>query len=132
MFEKPNTITLSGEEFPIKCDIVVLEKIQDVYGSIMTFEKQIYTFVPQLDDKGDIVVDEDGMMIGNVVTPASITALLNALKWMVDEGCEILKDLGEPVPEYTPEKLKRMVDMPPYQLSEIVHDEFTKCFERKN
>ena len=132
MFERPNAITLSGEEFPIKCDIVVLEKIQDVYGSIMTFEKQIYTFVPQLDDKGDIVVDEDGMMIGNVVTPASITALLNALKWMVDEGCEILKDLGEPVPEYTPEKLKRMVDMPPYQLSEIVHDEFTKCFERKN
>ena len=132
MFERPNSITLSGETFPIKCDLVVLEKIQDVYGSIITFEKQIYTFVPKLDDKGDIVTDDDGMMIGNVVTPASITALLNALKWMVDEGCEILKDLGEPVPEYTPEKLKRMVDMPPYQLSEIVHDEFTKCFERKN
>lgn len=132
MFERPNSITLSGEEFPIKCDLVVLEKIQDVYGSIITFEKQIYTFVPKLDDQGDIVTDEDGMMIGNVVTPASITALFNALRWMVDEGCEILKDLGEPVPEYTPEKLKRMVDMPPYQLSEIVHAEFTRCFERKN
>ena len=31
-----------------------------------------------------------------------------------------------------PEELKRMVDMPPYQLSEIVHDEFLRCFERKN
>lgn len=132
MFERPNSITLSGEKFPIKCDLAVLEKIQDAYGSIMAFEKQIYTFVPKLDDKGEIVTDENGMMIGNVVTPASITALFNALRWMVDEGCEILKDLGEPVPEYTPEKLKRMVDMPPYQLSEIVHNEFLRCFERKN
>lgn len=132
MFEKPKTITLSGEEFPFKCDFVVLEKIQDKYSSVLSFERLIYTFVPKLDEKGNPISTEDGMIIGNVVTPADLHPLFDALLWMVDEGCEIMKDLGEPVPEYTPEKLKRMVDMPPYQLSDILHEEYTRCFERKN
>lgn len=132
MFEKPKTITLSGEEFPFKCDFVVLEKIQEKYGSVLAFERMIYTFVPILDDEGNPVITEDGMMMGNVVTPADLKPLFDALLWMVDEGCEIMKDLGDTAPEYTPEKLKRMVDMPPYQLSEIVHEEYERCFERKN
>jgi hypothetical protein len=132
MFERPETITLSGEEFPIKCDMVVLEKIQDKYGSVLAFERLIYTFVPKLDKDGNPIVNEEGMMVGNVVTPADLKPLFDALLWMVDEGCEIMKELGESVPEYTPERLKRMVDMPPYQLSDVLHDEYTRCFERKN
>ena len=42
MFEKKlYTVNLSGTEYPIKCSISVLEKIQDAYGSIEEFEKKI-------------------------------------------------------------------------------------------
>lgn len=131
MYEKPKTITLSGEEIPIKCDFVVLEKIQEKYGSVVAFEKLIYTFVPKLDGDGNLV-ETDGMIVGNVVTPADLKPLFDALLWMVEEGCEIMKELGGTVPEFTPEKLKRMIDIPPYQLSDILHEEYTRCFERKN
>ena len=38
MFEnKLNTITLSGKEYPMKCSILVLEKIQDKYGTCLLY-----------------------------------------------------------------------------------------------
>ena len=44
MFEnKLNTITLSGKEYPMKCSILVLEKIQDKYGTLEEFEAVSYT-----------------------------------------------------------------------------------------
>lgn len=132
MFERPNTLTLSGVDFPIKCDLVVLEKIQDTYGSITEFENMIYRFIPELDEDGNFVKNSEDTIMGRVVTPADLKPLFNALLWMVEEGCEIAKERGDEVPEYTPEKLKRMVDMPPYQLSEELHEEFTRAFERKN
>lgn len=38
MFEKTNYIELSGEKYPIKCDILVLERIQDKYEDLSEFE----------------------------------------------------------------------------------------------
>ena len=38
MFEKMNEITLSGEVYPLRCDMVVLEQIQDAYGTVEVFE----------------------------------------------------------------------------------------------
>ena len=38
MFESLKYIELSGEKFPIKCDMVVLEKIQEEYGNLDLFE----------------------------------------------------------------------------------------------
>ena len=37
MFEKMNEITLSGEVYPLRCDMVVLEQIQDAYGTVEVF-----------------------------------------------------------------------------------------------
>ena len=131
MFETLNRITLSGVELPIKCDLIVLEKIQDRYESITDFENLIYKFTPQLDEKGNPVI-QDGAMIGTVATPPNLRALGDGLVWMVQEGLAIARDEGEDFPTYSAEQLKRMVDMPPYALSELVHGEFLAAFERKN
>lgn len=131
MFETLNRITLSGVELPIKCDLIVLEKIQDRYESISDFEKLIYRFTPQLDKDGNPVI-RDGAMIGTVATPPSLRALGDGLVWMVQEGVVIANDGGEKIPAYTPEQIKRLVDVPPYELSELVHEEFLRAFERKN
>ena len=41
MFEELKYIELSGEKYPVKCDMVVLEKIQDEFGSLEEFEKRL-------------------------------------------------------------------------------------------
>lgn len=38
MFEELNYIEMSGKKYPIKCDLVVLEKIQDEFGDLNEFE----------------------------------------------------------------------------------------------
>ena len=37
MFEKVNYIELSGDSYPLKCDILVLEKIQEEYKNLTEF-----------------------------------------------------------------------------------------------
>ena len=39
-----NTIELTGRKYPIKCDLLVLEKIQDKYGTIGEFEQKLMTW----------------------------------------------------------------------------------------
>lgn len=139
MFEDLSTITLSGMELPIKCDFVVLEKIQSRYGSITEFENLIYRFVPELDKDGQPKRTEAGALLGSITTPPDLSALGSALVWMVREGIEIALDSGklsngeaEKIKSLNPDRIKRLVDIPPYELSDLVHDEFLKAFERKN
>ena len=60
MFEGLNEIELSGEKFPIKCDLLVLEKAQEKYGDIEEFEKKIMSVKPLLDEDGKRVKDKKG------------------------------------------------------------------------
>ena len=60
MFEELKYIELSGENYPVKCDMVVLEKIQNEFGSLDKFETKNYPWVPILDAEGEKVRDEDG------------------------------------------------------------------------
>ena len=46
MFEKTNYIELSGEKYPIKCDILVLERIQDKYEDLSEFENGLKRLYP--------------------------------------------------------------------------------------
>lgn len=132
MFEKINYIELSGVKYPIKCDILVLEKIQDKYTELSEFENKIRGFYPKIDEDGLVERNEDGLIVGISTTP-DIKALKDALIWMVEEGIEIVNE--ESPEEYTlplGTQLFRMVDIPPKELGEILHEEFNRCFVRKN
>ena len=59
MFEKIKYIELSGEEFPIKCDILVLEKIQDKYEDLSEFENKLNGFTPAVDENGEYKRNEE-------------------------------------------------------------------------
>ena len=52
MFEEMNMIVLSGKEYPMKCDNLVLEKIQDKYEDLGKYENMLNGFVPELDEYG--------------------------------------------------------------------------------
>lgn len=127
MFEKPNHITLSGTEYPIKCDFVVLEQVQLTYGDLTKFEEKIRKFVPERDAKGKIVKNKEGLMVGHYEYP-DIKALLDFTFWCISEGCEIE---GTEAP--TDRKaLMRLIDLSPLELSEVMHAEYIRAFERKN
>lgn len=127
MFEKVNYIELSGDKYPLKCDILVLEKIQEEYGDLTEFENNLTGFVPKRDEEGEIVRNEEGFMVGVYGIPDAKT-LRKALMWMVQEGLEIE---GTHM-EITEVDIARKVDMSPVELGHVLRDEFSKCFKRKN
>ena len=127
MFEKVNYIELSGDKYPLKCDILVLEKIQEEYGDLTEFENNLTGFVPKRDEEGELVRNEEGFMVGVYGIPDAKT-LRKALMWMVQEGLEI-----EGIKmEITEVDIARKVDMSPVELGHVLRDEFSKCFKRKN
>ncbi|WP_343247726.1 hypothetical protein [Diplocloster hominis] len=129
MFDKLNHVTLSGVEYPIKCDMLVLERIQNEYGSIAKFEREIISWEPVLDENGEEVLNDSGIRKVKSKLP-SVKAVNDALYWMVTEGMDIeAAKKNEPCKEIKREELLRCVDMPYMKLADLVHDEFSRCFE---
>ena len=132
MFDKLKYITLSGKEFPYKCDILVLEKIQDEYPDLADFENKLTGFVPSRDEEGKIKRNEDGYMIGTTTIP-DIKTVNKALCWMVREGLEIeADDKGLPIEKISDKEILRKVDISPNQLGGLLREEFARCITRKN
>lgn len=123
MFEGLNHIVLSGEEYPIKCDLLVLEKLQEEFGSIWDFEHKLLNW----DWK-----EKDGKKIKVAKLP-DIHAVNFALPLMVHEGIDIANETADPKLSFVGDKeLLRQVDIPLMDIAGIIHDEFARCFPTKN
>lgn len=121
MFEGLNHITLSGEGYPIKCDLLVLEKIQNKYGTVDEFERLISTWEK----------DEEGNLAAKV--PESIEAVGDALSWMVNEGEQIeAEEKKREAAIHSREHLIRKNDMNIWELANALKKEFISCFKVKN
>ena len=132
MFEKLNYIELSGVTYPIKCDMAVLEQIQEKYGDLQGFEKKIYRFHPTLDENGVKVTNEEGLAVGTLDYP-DVGAVADALFWMVSEGLEIEAEAaGKEMREVSRKELLRKIDASPIDIGDALHDEYVRCFQRKN
>lgn len=132
LFEKLNHINLSGEEYPIKCDILVLEQIQDKYGDLSKFENDLIGFVPSIGEDGLPVKNEEGLVVGMSGTP-DVKVIRDALIWMIREGEEIDKEEnGKEREILTDNQILRRVDMSPKELGKALREEFNRCFVRKN
>lgn len=126
MFEGLNHITLSGEEYPIRCDLLVLEKIQDEFGSISDFEAKILNW-RYTGEK-----NEEGEWLRKSKLP-NAHAVNFALPLMINEGIEIENETAEEKRPLVGEKeIIRKVDMKLTEISAIIHDEFARCFRTKN
>lgn len=132
MFEKLNYIELSGEAYPIKCDMAVLEQIQEKYGDVSEFEGKLYVFTPDKDENGDPIRNEEGLLVGTMGYP-NIKAVLDALYWMVSEGLEIeAEESGKERRQVSRRELIRKIDVSPIDIGDALHDEYVRCFRRKN
>lgn len=132
MFEGLNYIELSGNSYPYKCDMLVLEKIQEEYQDLSAFENALSGFVPEKNEDGSHKRNKEGYLIGTYEIP-NIKILNKALCWMVEEGLAIEREEnGEDKPQITELELMRRVDMSPMDLGKILQEEFARCFVRKN
>ena len=119
--DKLSYITLSGEKYPLRCGMEVLEIVQDKYGSIEEFENRLMPFERKKDENGEDVLNEEGVPIGRYVIP-KISDLGDALHLMS----------GKETESVTRKELLQKADMPPTVLGEILHAEMMRCFRRKN
>lgn len=132
MFEGLKCIELSGKKYPVKCDLVVLEKIQDEFGSIDEFEEKLIPWEPSLDEDGNVIQSEEGKILYKGKIP-DIKAVNAALEYMVNEGEEILAEREEREPNLLSRSaIAKRVDISPAKLADQLHDEFNRCFQIKN
>lgn len=132
MFEELKSITLSGKDYPIKCDLLVLEKIQDSYGDIQTFEDALIPWETVTDEDGNPEKDETGKIKTRGRFP-DVKAVSDALIWMVQEGEEIQAEKeNREAKKYSRETLVREADLSLSALAIKLHDEFFRCFVSKN
>ena len=111
-----------GDSFPIRCDLLVLEKIQDKVGDIMDAENEIRGFKPRVDSDG--VIDTT---VGRWTIP-SISLVTQALIWMLEEAREITNGQYA-IPSV--KDLKQQTDYTIGEMATIVYKEFSSCIAGK-
>lgn len=111
-----------GDSFPIRCDLLVLEKIQDKTGDIMDAENEIRGFKPRVDSDG--VIDTT---TGRWTIP-SIGLVTQALVWMMEEARSITNGQYQ-IPSV--QDLKQQDDYTIGELATIVYKEFSSCIAGK-
>ena len=126
-------ITLcSGKEFPLICDLAVLEKLQEEYDyAINEFERDILGLIPRKDDNGGLMYNDDGSLILMQGAPR-IRALSIGLTLMINEGMRLeAYKKGGKAKSYTEEEIVYLCKIPFMNLSAMLHEEFMKCFSSK-
>lgn len=111
-----------GDVFPIRCDLLVLEKIQTKVGDIMDAENLIRGFKPRVDQDG--VIDTT---TGRWTIP-DISLVTQALVWMMEEARAVTNGQYS-IP--TTQDLKQQDDYTINELATIVFKEFSLCIAGK-
>ena len=111
-----------GDSFPIRCDLLVLEKIQERVGDIMDAENEIRGFKPRVDSDG--VVDTT---VGRWTIP-NISLVTQSLVWMMEEAREITNGQYA-IPSV--KDLKQQTDYTIGEMATIVYKEFSSCIAGK-
>ncbi|UWP60433.1 hypothetical protein [Ruminococcus gauvreauii] len=126
MFDEMQYLELSGEKYPYKCDILVLEKIQEEFGDLSDFDNGLLGFEAKYDENGNVVTNEEGFAVGVTKIP-NIKCVNSALYWFIQEGLAI-----EGKPGVMRDELLRKVDLSPKEMGSLLHEELMRCFARKN
>lgn len=117
-----NKFSFRGDSFPLRCDLLVLEKIQERIGDIMDAENEIRGFKPRVDSDG--VVDTT---TGRWTIP-SIGLVTQALIWMMEEARAVTNGQYS-IPSVT--DLKQQDEYTIGELATIVYKEFSSCIAGK-
>lgn len=114
-----SSIELSGHIFPMKMDNLVLQQIQEQYGTLHMFELALLGMVER--------TGEDGKQELIKLPEVSVEPVNFALPKMILEGLAITNSEEK----YTEEELIRAIDKPPVVMSLLMHQELGKALKVK-
>lgn len=114
MLKDISFIELSGKMYPMKMNNIVLQKIQESYGTIKEFELLLMGWEEK---DGKIVrLKEPSVIVANWILPI-----------MIEEGFAVM----ECEMNMTKEEIVRKIDMPMFILADKIHEELKKAFQIK-
>lgn len=112
-------------------DLNVLEHIQEEYGSINQFERDILGIELVKDEDGKQLYTKAGDCQMRIVEP-SVKAIKAVLPMMINEGLAIEADIrGERYVPVSEQEIFRSCQIPFGDLADMIHEEFARCFETK-
>lgn len=129
--ENLSRIIIGERSYPMKIDLNVLEHIQNVYGTIHEFERELMGLRYKRDAEGNQIYDTDGRLAVEMTEP-SIRAIRTVLPAAVNEGLAIEADVeNKPFERLSEEFLIRNCAIPYDILGIMLHEEFKRCFVTK-
>lgn len=129
--EKLKRMLIGERTYPFRIDLNVLEEIQEEYGSINRFERDLLGLRFKKDGEGNQLYDGGGKMMMEVGEP-SIKAIKMVLPMAINEGILIEADEQNREAEVLEEEfIIRNCTIGYDVLSEMLHEEFKRCFATK-
>ena len=126
--EKLKRIRIGEKRYPYKIDLNVLEQIQEEYGSINKFERDILGYVFEKDREGNQIYTKEGKPLMRRTEP-SVRAIKAVLPAAINEGLAIEADeTGKEFEPVTEEQIFRECKIAYETLADMMHEEFTRCF----
>ena len=124
-------IIIKGKTYPVKIDLNVLQVIQEEYGSINEFERDLLGIKYQKDEDGNQIYDEKGDPAIYFVEP-SVRAISMVLPLMINEGLAVEAHRTGREPEQVENsEILAECDISYEYLAEIIHEEYSACFVTK-
>ena len=122
---------IGDRTYPFRIDLNVLEQIQEEYGTINGFERDLMGLRYKKDEDGQQVYDEKGKAVMELAEP-SIKAIKVVLPLAINEGIMIEADeQNKPAETLTEEFVIRNCTVGFEILSKMLLEEFRRCFATK-
>lgn len=118
-------VKIGDTEYPAFCDLRVLEKLQEKYGTITKYERELLGKQLVYDEDGNPERNEDGSLVKEDVE-GSIRSIIDGLLFMIQEGQHLTGEKKL----ITEDELYSCIGNP-FMLKYIVHALFYSCFESK-
>ena len=132
VMEKLRRIMIGEKTYPFKIDLNVLEYIQEEYGTIYEFERELAGIRYKKDENGNQIYDDAHKPVVFITEP-SIRAIKTALPPAINEGLAIEADEeNRPLEKVREEFIFRNCTVPYNVLGEMLYEEFKRCFAIKN
>lgn len=129
--EKLRRIMIGEKTYPFKIDLNVLEMVQEKYGSVKAFERELFGWRYQKDEEGKQMYTADGVPVIYIVEPA-VTAVKMILPAAVMEGMQIEADEhNRPMEDITEEYIIHNCNVAYMDLCVMLQEEFSRCFATK-
>ena len=129
--EKLKRIRIGSKVYPFKIDLNVLEAMQEEFGTVNEFERQLRGMHYRKDEDGHYIKNDDGNLMMYITEP-SIKAIKAVLPAAINEGLAIEAEWEnremQPVDE---EQIIRDCTISFTVLGRKLLEEFKRCFETK-